>query len=636
MNISAKLSCTALSFGLFVSTAFAFTDVPDDVWFVDYVNTLENENIIDSAEFFRPADTLNRAEMIKMVMKAIDAMNDYQPPFYPTFDDVPAEVWFSSYVEEAATRGIIRGYEDAQGNLTGIFGPADPVTRGAAVKILVSAFDMNTTILNESDFPDVRETDWFYDWVAYARGAGIVNGYADGFFRPYNPVTRAEMAKMLSIAMFPESHNYKPANDPGNPDDENEISDGESDENVIYKQAEANTGILISQITSSEEDEKFVASYNFRGINEGFVIKTITVVNDTTANTLGDDPFGSPAIKEVILKFPDENGFLSVHSSPLSAGGIARFSNLNFFAERDIDTFLEIYANLNNFADSGPALSGATFRLGIKNVNNTTDSFRAVGAISGNTVTFGAGAAIGNTKVKSFTVRKSSPTIELTFNRGTLTDGSNTLFDLEITAGSSGSIGIGRFIAEVSVGDNDGAGISLSDFKLFNGSGLISDVRIYDSAGGQDLSPSGGGSLISGKSDVIISFDTEEIISTDDTETYSLKATVTGSASGDSVSSLIADGDESDELSGLTADNEANTGKIFVTGDVTSGIFTSDTDFSRVAGTNKNFIWSDQSAQPHLFPTVSAGIVATDTGSSDWTNGYRLGISALDPVVLSK
>lgn len=629
MNIPVKLCTIGLSLSLFISTALAFTDVPAEAWFASYVSALEDEGIIDSGELFRPAQTLNRAELVKMVMEAIGAMDNYEAPPTATFDDVPSEAWFSSYVEEAATRSIVRGYEDEQGNLTGVFGPADPVTRAAAVKILVGAFDISIPNGSSSGrFPDVHQNDWFADYVLAASEAGLVGGYSDGTFKPANLVTRAEMAKMLSLAINPEI------------DDEVLVEEEVIEEEVIEEEptgepAEANASILVAEVTSAGNNEKFVASYNFKGINEGFVIDTITVVNDTTGSTLGDDPVGTPAIKEVTLKFPNENGFLSVHSSALSNDGTARFSNLDFYVERDKDSFLEIYADLNEFSAVGPALSGETFRLGIQNVDNTTDTFRAVGAISGSTVTFGAGATLGSSKVEPFTIRKSSPTLELTENTGTLIDGQNTLFDLEITAASSGSIGLGRFVVEVSVGDNDGVGISLSNFKLFGGSGLIQDVMIYDATGGQDISPVGGGTLVIGQADVIISFDTEEIISINDTETYSLKATVTGSASGDSVSSLIAD-DETTQLSGLTASNNPNTGKIFVSGDATAGIFTGDTDFSRVLGTNKHFLWSDQSAQPHLYPTVAAGTVTTDTGSDDWTNGYRLGISALDPVVLSK
>ena len=73
------------------------------------------------AEYFRPADSLNRAELVKMVITVIDGLKGHTPPPTPTFDDVPPGAWFTNYIEAAATLGIITGYADAQGNLIGLF-----------------------------------------------------------------------------------------------------------------------------------------------------------------------------------------------------------------------------------------------------------------------------------------------------------------------------------------------------------------------------------------------------------------------------------------------------------------------------------------------------------------------------------
>jgi len=54
-----------------------------------------------------------------------------------SFSDVPHNAWFSSYVQAAATAGIISGYADTQGNLTGKFGPSDQVTLAQALKMAI-------------------------------------------------------------------------------------------------------------------------------------------------------------------------------------------------------------------------------------------------------------------------------------------------------------------------------------------------------------------------------------------------------------------------------------------------------------------------------------------------------------------
>lgn len=43
-------------------------------------------------------------------------------------------------------------------------------------------------------FPDVNPGDWFYDDVSAISEAGIAQGHVDGTYRPYDGVTRGEMA----------------------------------------------------------------------------------------------------------------------------------------------------------------------------------------------------------------------------------------------------------------------------------------------------------------------------------------------------------------------------------------------------------------------------------------------------------
>src|SRR5207302_1888871 len=44
------------------------------------------------------------------------------------------------------------------------------------------------------DFSDVQPNDTFYAGVSFLHSAGVVSGYADGTLRPYNSVTRAQVA----------------------------------------------------------------------------------------------------------------------------------------------------------------------------------------------------------------------------------------------------------------------------------------------------------------------------------------------------------------------------------------------------------------------------------------------------------
>ena len=48
-------------------------------------------------------------------------------------------------------------------------------------------------------FTDVQSTDYFYTAVQYLAARGIVSGYSDGTFRPYNPTTRGQLAKIVAL-----------------------------------------------------------------------------------------------------------------------------------------------------------------------------------------------------------------------------------------------------------------------------------------------------------------------------------------------------------------------------------------------------------------------------------------------------
>ncbi|MDD4352548.1 MAG: S-layer homology domain-containing protein, partial [Candidatus Gracilibacteria bacterium] len=48
-----------------------------------------------------------------------------------------------------------------------------------------------------ADFPDVPPTHPRYDEIIYLKQEGIVNGYADGTFRPTGRITRAELLKIV-------------------------------------------------------------------------------------------------------------------------------------------------------------------------------------------------------------------------------------------------------------------------------------------------------------------------------------------------------------------------------------------------------------------------------------------------------
>ncbi len=172
-----------------------FNDLPDTHWAYQYIAYIYCRGVISgySDSTFRPDMSSTRGQFSKMVVLAMD----WYPhvPQYPTFADVPPDHPFYQYVETAYWWGIITGYSD------GTFRPDNPVTRAQVTKMLVLAMQWNVVRPTYPTFADVPPDHWAYGYIETAAGRGVIGGYSDGTFRPGNPVTRAQLSKMLASCM---------------------------------------------------------------------------------------------------------------------------------------------------------------------------------------------------------------------------------------------------------------------------------------------------------------------------------------------------------------------------------------------------------------------------------------------------
>ncbi len=180
------------------------------------------------------------------------------------FKDVKTKDWFAYFVYKVAEGGIVSGYKSAEGKLTGRYGPANPVLRSELLKMVMEAAKVNLkdhpgtprnqsargqwssayakaaedlglsvyvpevdiskpatrgevvqTVLealhmpignHRADFSDVPLAHPYTNAIGIAAFLGIVSGDADaagkptGKFRPEDSITRAEVAKIISLA----------------------------------------------------------------------------------------------------------------------------------------------------------------------------------------------------------------------------------------------------------------------------------------------------------------------------------------------------------------------------------------------------------------------------------------------------
>lgn len=175
-------------------------------------------------------------------------------PILPEFSDTKMDSWYFGFLEKMQYEGIISGYKDTQGNLTGEYGPADTLTVAESLKIVMetvgvelsssaeipsqlsshwgkeyfeeaavlgmslmindSSLDPNRAVTREEivqmfieaagldvpevigySLPDISGSDYGAS-IQFAYDLGIISGYPDGTFKPENNVNRAEITKI--------------------------------------------------------------------------------------------------------------------------------------------------------------------------------------------------------------------------------------------------------------------------------------------------------------------------------------------------------------------------------------------------------------------------------------------------------
>jgi hypothetical protein len=115
-----------------------------------------------------------------------------------TFTD-SSKINYKDAVDVVSACKIIDGYTD------GSFNPTGTLTRGAAAKIICNMILGPTTAAalgaDAAPFKDVPANHTFAGYIAYCAQQGIINGFADGTFRPAATVTGYQFMKMLLGAL---------------------------------------------------------------------------------------------------------------------------------------------------------------------------------------------------------------------------------------------------------------------------------------------------------------------------------------------------------------------------------------------------------------------------------------------------
>lgn len=148
-----------------------------------------------SSSTYTPGGTLTRGQMAGFIARLVTTAGG-QLPANPrdAFPDDENSV-FSQQIDQLAALGIVRGTTD------GLYHPEATVTRAQMASFVNRAYSyINGAPLGPaaSGFPDVATGSAQATDIDDVAGAGIAVGYADGTFRPSQPVTREEVASFLA------------------------------------------------------------------------------------------------------------------------------------------------------------------------------------------------------------------------------------------------------------------------------------------------------------------------------------------------------------------------------------------------------------------------------------------------------
>ncbi|NLC40160.1 MAG: multifunctional 2',3'-cyclic-nucleotide 2'-phosphodiesterase/5'-nucleotidase/3'-nucleotidase [Clostridiaceae bacterium] len=172
----------------------AFKDAPLGHWAHEYVETLYEEDIVKgygTSGEFRPDNKVIRGHAAKMI--AIAAGLDYDG-LKADFSDVAEDYEMSPFIAALVEKGAVKGYDDDT------YRPEENIKRSHLAKVVVKVFglEMGEEDVELTDIADNSEKEY----IEILASNGLVKGYGDTKeFRPDRTISRAELAKILALAM---------------------------------------------------------------------------------------------------------------------------------------------------------------------------------------------------------------------------------------------------------------------------------------------------------------------------------------------------------------------------------------------------------------------------------------------------
>jgi hypothetical protein len=190
-----KLKISLFLSAFFMSAAFVhaevFNDISEEHPNKVAITYLKENNIVEGYEdgSFRPNNSINRAEALKIIVEAFEVNVDEKAK--DRFSDVKEDQWFFKYVNSAVEEKIVQGYQDKT------FKPAQEVLNSEALKMMMVAAKTAVRPSSEDVFLDVLKNEWFAPYFAAAKEKNIIWGDELGLTQPNKPLSRAEFSELI-------------------------------------------------------------------------------------------------------------------------------------------------------------------------------------------------------------------------------------------------------------------------------------------------------------------------------------------------------------------------------------------------------------------------------------------------------
>ncbi|MBR6632886.1 MAG: S-layer homology domain-containing protein [Clostridia bacterium] len=139
---------------------------------------------------FNPNGNITKAETATLLARLMNPGEEIPSIYTSKFADCTVNDWFYNAISYVET---LSGFDHIKGAR---LNPNKAITRGEFAQIVFAL--SNAIIVEESSFKDVDSDNEYFEAICSLADIGVINGYADGTFRPDATITRAEAVTVLN------------------------------------------------------------------------------------------------------------------------------------------------------------------------------------------------------------------------------------------------------------------------------------------------------------------------------------------------------------------------------------------------------------------------------------------------------